>query len=153
MNMLKLELFRIFSADSNESIVNLQWKFFDEEADPTRQRYFAVVTAGLQQYCYGVTEANSHLEAREAVLEAQARHKFPSGRLVTVVGFCRQPHCTCCNTRWELRSEHLQSKTSWYHSERSVDRIGDPVPDQAAVLARDDARGHLPLWFWGVEEG
>lgn len=152
--MVNVSLRRIFSGDSTaESTTNLQWKFFDEVADPNRQRYFVVVTAALMEYCYGVSDANSHLEAREAALEAQARHQFPTARAVSVVGYCRQPLCTCCNTLAELRSERRNSKTTWYHIERPVHRIGDPVPDQAAVLAHDDARGHRPLYFWGVEEG
>ena len=152
--MCSVELFRTFAGDStSESVTNLQWKFFDEVADPNRQRFFAVVTAGEQHYCYGVSDANSHLEAREAALEAQARHRFPTALAVSVVGYCRQPVCTCCNTLAELRSERRTPKTTWYHIERPVHRIGDPVPDQAAVLARDDVRGHRPLYFWGVEEG
>src|SRR5512133_1925309 len=103
--MANVELFRILSAGSTESTTNLQWQFFDEGADPNRQGYFAVVHAALMEYCYRVSEANSHLEAREAVLEAHARHNFTAPQLVTVVGFCRQPVCNCCNTRWELRSE------------------------------------------------
>src|SRR6185369_8365628 len=105
MTRCKVKKYLSISVRDLAAIENTRSKFFNESSGAESKRYYVVAVAGDETYPYGVTYADSHLEAREAVREAHARFDLPAPVVTTVVGNCRQQRCTCNNAIFALRSE------------------------------------------------
>jgi len=143
---IKFKKYPSLSVRDNAAIENFQWKFFHQASGHKSQRYFVVAVSNEEAYRYGVTYADSHLEAREAACHKHAQLGLPAPQVISVVGNCRQERCTCSNGIFALHSERLVGKGRWKNSEHLLFRVGALRTDLLALMCPDKVQKHIPLW-------